>query len=160
MVRVFKFMLLIAMSISGVCQAQTGQPMVSSKAAGTAHPSPYNLYGAQFPRIEPDSRVTFQFRAPDALKVQVAIANVPYDMVKGADGVWTYTSEPQDLGYHNYWMIVDGAVVLDPATDGFIGYSHLCNAFEIPDPEGGFYDLKDVPHGNVIIRNYFSRSYC
>ena len=36
-------------------------------------------------------------------------------MVKGADGVWTYTSEPQDIGYHNYWMIVDGAIVLDPA---------------------------------------------
>ncbi len=158
MVKVFKFMLLIVMSVSAVCQAQTGQPMVTSKAAGTAHPSPYNLYGAQFPRIEPDSRVTFRFTAPDAQKVQVAIANVPYDMVKGADGVWTYTSEPQDLGYHNYWMVVDGAIVLDPATDGFIGYSRLCNAFEISDPEGGFYDLKDVPHGNVIIRNYFSKT--
>jgi enterochelin esterase family protein len=78
-------------------------------------------------------------------------------MVKGADGVWTYTSEPQDLGYHNYWMLVDGAIVLDPATDGLIGYSHMCNGFEIPDPNGGFYDLKDVPHGNVLIENYFSK---
>ncbi|MBN2029645.1 esterase [bacterium] len=150
--------LLIVLSVSSACLAQTGQVSVSSKLAGTVHPSPNNLYGGQYPRIEADSRVTFQFKAPDAQKVQVAIANVPYDMVKGDDGVWTYTSEPQDYGYHNYWMIVDGAIVLDPATDGFIGYSHNCNGFEIPDPEGGFYDLKDVPHGNVLIKNYFSKT--
>lgn len=148
--------LLILMSISEICLSQTGQPLLNSQLAGKAHPSPYNLYGAQFPRIEADARVTFRFTAPDAQKVQVSIANVPFDMVKGDDGVWTYTSEPQDLGYHNYWMIVDGAIVIDPATDGFIGYSHMCNAFEIPDPDGGFYDLKDVPHGNVLIENYYS----
>ena len=148
--------LLVAFSISEICLAQTGQTMVSSKLAGTQHASPNNMYGGQFPRIEADNSVTFQFRAPEAQKVQVAIANVPYDMVKNAEGVWTYKSEPQDLGYHNYWMIVDGAIVLDPATDGFIGYSHDCNGFEIPDPDGGFYDLKDVPHGDVLIKNYYS----
>jgi len=145
------------MSVSEICLAQTGQVSVSSKLAGTAHPSPYNMYGAKYPFIEADNRVTFQFNAPSAQKVQVAIANVAYDMTKGDDGVWTYTSEPQDYGYHNYWMIVDGAIVLDPATDGFIGYSHDCNGFEVPDPEGDFYDLKDVPHGDVLIKNYFSK---
>ena len=78
-------------------------------------------------------------------------------MVKGDDGVWTYTSEPQDAGYRNYWLIVDGAVVLDPATDAFIGYGHMCNGFEIPDPDGSFYALKDVPHGSVLIKNYYSK---
>ena len=151
------FVLLATISVSGICLAQTGQVSVSSKLVGTAHPSPYNMYGAQYPFIEADNRVTFRFNAPDAEKVQVSIANVAYDMTKGSDGVWTYTSEPQDYGYHNYWMIVDGAVVLDPATDGFIGYGHDCNGFEIPDPEGDFYDLKDVPHGNVLIKNYFSK---
>ena len=150
--------LLLVFSVSGTCLAQTGQVSVSSGAAGKAHPSPYNLYGAKYPYIEADSRVTFRFNAPDANKVQVSIANVAYDMTKGSDGMWTYTSEPQDKGYHNYWMIVDGAVVLDPATDAFIGYSHNCNGFEIPDPDGGFYDLKDVPHGNVLIENYYSKT--
>ena len=144
------FIFLTAISASEICLAQTGQVSVSSKLAGTAHPSPYNMYGAQYPFIEADNRVTFQFNAPNAQKVQVAIANVAFDMTKGDDGVWTYTSESQDYGYHNYWMIVDGAIALDPATDGFIGYSHDCNGFEIPDPEGEFYDLKDVPHGNVL----------
>jgi enterochelin esterase-like enzyme len=148
--------LLAAMSVSGTCLAQSGQAS-SNFAATTAHPSPYNLNGSQFPRIEPDARVTFQFKAPDAQKVQVSINNVPFDMVKGADGVWSYTSEPQDLGYRNYWMIVDGSIVLDPNTNTFIGYSHMCNGYEIPDPDGAFYQLKDVPHGNVLIKNYYSK---
>ena len=159
MKKVLSLILLIVLSASGICIAQVGQPMVSSSLAGTAHPSPYNLYGAQYPRIEADGRVSFRFNAPDAEKVQVSIVNVPYDMIKGDDGVWTYTtSEPQDLGYHNYWMIVDGGLVLDPATYAFIGYSHLCNGFEVPDPEGDFYDLKDVPHGDVLIENYYSKT--
>ncbi len=34
----------------------------------------------------------------------------------------------------------------------------MCNGFEIPDPNGSFYELKDVPHGNVLIKNYFSKT--
>ncbi len=134
-------------------------PLRSASApAFAAHPSPYNFPRVEYPRIEADSRVTFHFKAPDAQKVQVSIANVPYDMVKGEDGVWIYTSEPQAPGYHNYWMVVDGAIVLDPGTNAFIGYGHMCNGFEIPEPGVDFYDLKDVPHGNVLIKNYYSKT--
>jgi S-formylglutathione hydrolase FrmB len=131
-----------------------------------AHPNPYNVYGAQFPRIEEDNRVTFHFTAPNAQKVQVALvtsgqgslAPLPYDMVKGADGVWAYTSVPQSPGYHNYWMLVDGSIVLDPATKGFMGYSHMCNGFEIPEAGVDWYDLKDVPHGHLEAANYYAKS--
>jgi enterochelin esterase family protein len=132
--------------------AQTNAP------AGTAHPSPYNFPGVQFPRIEADGRVTFQFRAPSAQKVQVSINNSTKDMTKDDSGVWAYTSDPQPVGYHNYWMLVDGAVVLDPGTDAFIGYSHMCNGFEIPSPTETFYDLKDVPHGNLLLKDYYSKT--
>jgi len=150
------FFLLIVVSVSGICLAQSGQAS-NVFNADTAHVSPYNLSGAKYPRIETDSRVTFRFNAPNAQKVQVSIVNVPFDMVKGNDGVWTYTSEPQDKGYHNYWMIVDGVIVIDPATNAFMGYGHMCNGFEIPDPDGSFYQIKDVPHGNVLIENYYSK---
>lgn len=152
------FGLLAVISVNGT---SFGQMAGISKTPGTVipgSPSPYNIYGAEYPKIGADSRVSFQFKAPDAQKVQVAINNVAFDMAKNSDGVWTYTSDPQDYGYHNYWMVVDGAIVLDPATDAFIGYSHMCNGFEIPDPEGGFYQLKDVPHGDVLIQNYFSKT--
>src|SRR5512138_1564483 len=165
--------LMITMLAGGICLAQTKKmelvpaPVAQANApASAAHLNPYNLPGVQYPRIEADSRVTFQFRAPDAQKVQVALVTsgqgslqpLPYDMVKGADGVWTYTSVPQSPGYHNYWMLVDGAVVLDPGTNAFIGYSHMCNGFEIPEPGVTYYDLKNVPHGNVLIRNYYAKS--
>jgi len=133
--------------------AQTSAPAV------TAHPSPYNFAGVQYPRIEADSRATFHFTAPNAQKVQVSVVSVAHDMVKGDDGVWSYTtSEPQAPGYHNYWMIVDGTIVLDPDTQAFIGYGHMCNGFEVPSPQETFYDIKDVPHGNVQIKNYFAKT--
>jgi len=142
-----------------VLLALTGLPARSQTgAAPTPRPSPYNFPGVQYPRIETNSSVTFRLAAPGAQKVQVSIANIPYDMVKGDNGAWTYTSDPQGPGYHNYWMIVDGAVMLDPGTRTHIGYSHLCNCFEISEPGVDYYDLKDVPHGNVLIKNYFSKT--
>ena len=170
MKRTLSFGLFTAILAVGTCLAQTNSraaarpemvpaPVASGSApAVPAHPSPYNFPGVQYPRIEADSRVTFRLNAPSAQKVQVSIVNVPFDMVKGADGVWTYTSEPQAPGYHNYWMIVDGAIVLDPGTQAFIGYGHMCNGFEVPEPGVDFYDLKDVPHGNVLIKNYFAKT--
>jgi enterochelin esterase-like enzyme len=165
MKRVLFFAWFAAVLAVGTSFAQTGRqelvpaPLRSASAVAIpAHPSSLNIPGVEFPRIEADSRVTFQFKAPDAQKVQVSINNTAFDMTKEADGVWTYTSEPQAPGYHNYWMIVDGAIVLDPATNAFIGYGHMCNGFEIPEPGVDFYDLKDVPHGNVLIKNYFSKT--
>ena len=35
----------------------------------------------------------------------------------------------------------------------------MCNGFEVADPDGGFYEMKqDVPHGNVLIKNYYAKS--
>lgn len=160
------FAVILAALVAGqTCCAQSARqqmvlaPVGSASAAPIpAHPSPLNLPGVQFPRVEADSRVTFHFKAPGAQKVQVSINNKAFDMSKGDDGVWTYTSEPQPPGYHNYWMIVDDAIVLDPGTNAFIGYGHMCNGFEIPDPGVDFYSLQDVPHGSVLIKNYFSKT--
>jgi len=120
-------------SSAGARQQLVPAPLRSDSAAPVpAHPSPYNFPGVAYPRIEEDSRVTFQFKAPDAQKVQVSIANVPFDMTKGENGMWTYTSAPQAPGYHNYWMVVDGAVVLDPGTNVFFDYGHICKIFAVP----------------------------
>jgi S-formylglutathione hydrolase FrmB len=170
------FALLPAIVAGGICFAQTNKeskpavrqqmvppPMRSPSApAVPAHPSPYNIPGAQYPRIEADSRVTFRFKAPDAKSVQVAITNENnnngLDMTKGEDGVWTYTSEPQHPGYHDYWMIVDGTIVLDPNSYSFLGWGRMCNGFEVPEPGVDFYDLKDVPHGDVLTKDYFAKT--
>jgi enterochelin esterase-like enzyme len=175
MKRVLIFALLTALLTGGTCFAQAKKASKDSKAAARqelvpppvasanapaipAHPSPHNFPGVQFPRIEADNRVTFHFSAPDAQKVQVSIVGATFDMVKGADGVWTYTSAPEPVGFHNYWMIVDGTPVLDPGTQAFIGYGHMCNGFEVPESGVDWYDIKDVPHGHVWIENYFAKT--
>ncbi len=143
----------------GAKQALVEPPYAPANApAIPAHPSPYNFAGIQYPRIEADNRVTFHFTAPNAQKVQVSIVSQTFDMVKDSTGVWTYTSAPQPPGYHNYWMIVDGTIVLDPNTQAFIGYGHMCNGFEIPEPGVDWYDLKEVPHGHVSNENYYAKS--
>ena len=182
--RAFSFALFTAILAAGTAMAQTKKvskdsrpavrqevappPVAEANApAGTAHPSPYNFPGVQFPRIEADNRVTFRFTAPNAQKVQVGLVTpgqnslqpLPVDMIKDSDGAWTYTtSAPQSSGYHNYWMFVDGAPVLDPGTQAFIGYGHMCNGYEIPEPGVDWYDIKDVPHGSVRTENYFANS--
>jgi hypothetical protein len=169
MKRIVLCTLLSAAAVGSSCFARAASPAARQELVPAplgspsappvpAHPSPYNFPGVQFPRIEQDSRVTFQFKAPNAQKVQVAIANVPFDMTKDENGVWTYTSQPQAPGYHNYWMVVDGAVVLDPGTNAFIGYGHMCNGYEVPEPGVTFYDIKHVPHGDILIKNYFSNT--
>jgi hypothetical protein len=145
-------------SKAGARQQLVDPPVAPASApAMSAHPSPYNFAGVQYPRIEADNRVTFRFTAPNAQKVQVSIVNVPFDMVKGPDGVWTYTSAPQAPGYHNYWMIVDGAIVLDPGTQAFIGYGHMCNGFEVPEPGVDWYDLKTIYSGQMAIPEEFNK---
>ena len=118
---------------------------------------------AQYPRIEADNRVTFHFNAPNAQKVQVALVTsgqgslnpLPVRHGQGRRRRVDLHQRAAGPGYHNYWMFVDGATVLDPATNAFIGYSHMCNGFEIPEPGVDWYDLKDVPHGDVLIKNYY-----
>ena len=44
-------LLLLIMSVSGNCLAQTGQGSINCDAADTAHHSSYNMYRAKYPRI-------------------------------------------------------------------------------------------------------------
>ena len=52
------------------------------------------------PQINDDNSVTFRLNVPKAITVSVSgdfegdDGNVEYSLVQGADGVWTYTTEP------------------------------------------------------------------
>jgi enterochelin esterase-like enzyme len=132
--------------VSGTCW---GQPADNSKPANT------NVMGAEFPRVHPDRRVTFQLKAPDAQKVQVRLGR-DYDMVKGADGVWSVTIPPQVPGFHYYWLVVDGVLVNDPGSETFYGVGRESSGIEIPEEGVDFYQVKDVAHGEVRSFRYYS----
>ena len=58
-----------------------------------------------------------------------------HDMTKGQDGLWTVTIPPQVVGFHYYSIVVDGAVMADPATRNFFGSGWDNSGIEIPEPD-------------------------
>jgi enterochelin esterase-like enzyme len=110
--------------------------------------------------VYPDGRATFRLAAPNAAKVQLAgaITVSPVDMTKGEDGTWTVTIPPAVPGFHYYWFVVDGLQVNDPSSDTFFGYGKPTSGIEIPKPGEDFYFPKDVPHGEVRMIWYLSKT--
>jgi enterochelin esterase family protein len=115
--------------------------------------------------IHPDRRVTFRVTAPDAREVAVVghaadsgmNGDTPYPMQKRADGIWEVTTGPVRPGFHYYQLIVDGYRTTDPASQTYFGWAKQTSGLEVPDPELDFYEVKDVPHGEVRVREYRSK---
>jgi len=125
--------------------------------ADECQPSTLNVPGAQYPCVHPDRSATFRLVAPDAHKVQVRVGQA-FDMVKGADGAWTVTTTPLVEGFHYYTLVVDGVTVADPASRTFFGSGWENSGIEIPEAaDVDYYLPKDVPHGQVSQRWYYSK---
>ena len=65
--------------------------------------------GITSPEINPDHTVTFRYRGPKAVTVQLQGDFLPgrVDMKEGRDGIWTYTTEPLTGELYSYSFIVD-----------------------------------------------------
>jgi len=137
--------------------ALLGCALCWGQAADECQPSTLNIPGSPYPCVYPDHRAAFRVVAPDAQKVQVKIGK-GFDMVKGADGAWTVTTTPLVVGFHYYSLAVDGVTVADPATRTFFGSGWDNSGIEIPEASDVDYYLpKDVPHGQVSQRWYYSK---
>jgi enterochelin esterase family protein len=133
-----------------------GAVLCLGETADECKPSALNIPGAPYPCVHPDRRVTFRVSAPEAQKVQVRLGG-PHEMTKGSDGLWMVTIPPQVIGFHYYTIAVDGAVMADPAVRTFFGSGWDNSGIEIPDPDADYYSAKDVPHGEVRQRWYYSK---
>jgi enterochelin esterase-like enzyme len=118
-------------------------------------PAPSNVRRAKYPQILPDSRAIFQVNAPDAQKVQLDLAK-KYDMVKNSEGVWEVTTDSLTEGFHYYSLLIDGLAVADPASETFYGMGRMASGIEVPFKGDDYYAIKDVPHGEISIKRYFS----
>jgi enterochelin esterase family protein len=134
--------------------------MVNAQAQDFGVPGTSNVRGAQHPRILPDRRVRFTLKAPDAHNVGVAggdgLGKGPFPMTKSSDGVWTVTTPPAVPGFHYYWFVLDGVPVNDPGSETYFGYGKESSGVEVAEAGVDFYDIKDVPHGEV--RSHWYRS--
>jgi len=127
-----------------------------SKYPVAGAPAATNIRNAAYPQITADSRVMFSAKAPDAKKVQVDLGK-KYDMIKDTAGIWTVTTDSVSEGFHYYSLIIDGVAIADPASQSFYGMGRMASGIEIPFTGGGYYALRDVPHGDIRIKKYFSK---
>jgi enterochelin esterase-like enzyme len=120
-----------------------------------AMPAPTNIAGVQYPQILPDNRVIFRVKAADAQKVQIDLGK-KYDMTRDTGGYWKLTTEPIGEGFHYYSLLIDGVPLVDPSSQTFYGMGRMASGIDIPDKDGDFYTVKNVPHGQVRSVNYYS----
>ncbi len=116
-----------------------------------------NIRNAKYPQILPDNRVVFKVKAPEAVKVQIDLGK-KYDMVKGEEGTWNLTTDVINKGFNYYSLLIDGVTVADPSSESFYGMGRMASGIEIPNKEGDFYALNNVPHGDIRVKKYFSKA--
>ena len=116
-----------------------------------------NIRSAQYPQILPDNRVVFRVKAPQAQKVQIDLGK-KYEMAKDTGGYWTVTTDSISKGFHYYSLLIDGVAVVDPASETFYGMGRMASGIEIPYRNGGYYAQKDIPHGDIRIKKYLSKT--
>lgn len=119
-------------------------------------PSPNNQPGHQYPMVNSERCVRVKINAPEAKAVKLDIGGVKYDLKKGEDGQWIGESAPQDEGFHYYQINVDGADVPDPNSLYYYGASRWGSGIDVPATDQDFYQLKNVPQGQLREINYWS----
>ena len=143
-------LLLLAGTISVAQTIQTQEPPPDSKPAST------NIPGAEYPRIDSQRRAIFRINAPDAQSVVVSLGRTV--LTKGEDGFWTGITEPLDPGFHYFTLRIDGVDVCEPSSETFFGSGRVMSGIEVPEEGVDFYDIKKVPHGQVVSFWYFAES--
>lgn len=122
--------------------------------AGT--PASSNVRGARYPQILPDGRAIFRIKAPEAHKIQLDL-HKKYDLTKNEDGVWEVVTDSLSEGFHYYSLIIDGVAVCDPSSETFYGMGRMASGIEVPFKGDDYYAMKDVPHGEIRMKRYFSK---
>lgn len=135
----------------------------SPTGADTFRPAETNVPQAEYPRIDSERRVKFRINAPHAQRVQIMVGGgggeTPrMDLTKQSDGAWTLTTPPIVEGFHYYPVYIDDFEVNDPGSHTFFGESRDMSGIEIPSPleSDRFYQIRDVPHGQVREQWYHS----
>ena len=143
--------------------------MVAAMSATTALTSSAQEVGARrgaadirSPEVASDRRVTFRLRAPDAKTVTVS-GDFGSDagLQKGGDGTWSVTVGPLDPEMYVYYFTVDGVRLPDPSNPQVkIGYvtTTTTSLLTVAGDAAAFYDVQNVPHGEIRTLLYASRS--
>ena len=114
--------------------------------------------GNEFPKIDSHRRAYFRIQAPQAKKIIVDICSKKYDMEPQGNGVFMAVTDPLPVGFHYYFMNIDGVNFIDPASETYFGCNRESGGLEVPeDSEGDYYrPQQGIAHGSVRSIYYHS----
>ena len=114
--------------------------------------------GNDFPKVDKQNRAYFYINAPQAKKVVVDICSKKYDMEPDGKGGFMAVTDPLPVGFHYYFMNIDGVNFIDPASETFFGTNREAGGLEVPEgSEGDYYrPQQGVPAGCVRSIYYYS----
>ena len=118
----------------------------------------YTIPGNEFPKVDSQRRAYFRINAPQAKKVIVDICSKQYNMEPDGKGGFMAVTDPLPVGFHYYFMNIDGVNFIDPASETFFGTNREAGGLEVPEgPEGDYYrPQQGVPAGCVRSVYYYS----
>ena len=107
--------------------------------------------GNEFPKIDSQRRAYFRINAPEARKVVVDICSKKYDMQPDGKGGFMAVTDPLPVGFHYYFMNIEGVNFIDPASETYFGCNREAGGLEVPEgPEGDYYrPQQGIAHGQV-----------
>ena len=128
--------------------------------------------GIVSPEINADNTVTFRYHNPKAVTVQLSGDFLPtqkitymrdgQEMVWEApgrvdlverNGLWTYTTAPLEGELYSYTLYVDGQKMMDPSNiyqnRDIATWTNIFTMSTEKGDKGWYYEVQDVPHGNV-----------
>jgi len=114
--------------------------------------------GNEFPKIDKQRRAYFRIQAPEARKVVVDICSKKYEMLPDGKGGFMAVTDPLPVGFHYYFMNIDGVNFIDPASETYFGCNREAGGLEVPEgPEGDYYrPHQGIAHGQVRSIYYFA----
>ena len=114
--------------------------------------------GNEFPKIDKERRAYFRIQAPQARKVIVDICSKKYTMEPDGKGGFMAVTDPLPVGFHYYFMNIDGVNFIDPASETYFGCNREAGGLEVPEgPEGDYYRPQlGIAHGQVRSIYYWS----
>lgn len=142
--------------IAATATAQA-QPVVTSEKQALRVVMPFPRVIS--PEVHADRTVTFRYRAPNAVKVELSgqflRKNLP--LTKGEDGIWSVTTGKVIPDIYPYNFVVDGVSVADPANvDIFPNERFKGSLLDVKGAAPSVQDLQKVPHGKVTYAFYHS----
>jgi enterochelin esterase family protein len=130
--------------ISTVACAQQAQQTASSSPPPGWAMSGSSRQDWVSPDVHADRSITFRIAARTATSVALRFADKDHPMTKDAKGVWSATVGPVEPEIYNYSFDIGGARVEN-------------GQVEVPGSTPRYDELRDVPHGSIVLRTYSSR---